>query len=483
MTADGLTVDSGSASTTVATFSSDLSNTWLNFESGADSGVYLGSNNGQFKLLTNTTNRLAIDNNGDISFYEDTGTTAKFFWDASAESLAIGQSNNFSNALANDLQVGTTSGSHGITIVGQNTASANLFFADNNNNDRGKISYSHASDALSFTVASTERMRIDSSGNVGIGTANTGRRLTVDGSGLRVQDTSSADFYSTGQDALIVNNGTANLRLWNNGSERMRLDASGNLLVSKTASSLTTVGCQLQATGLVRATVDGADVLQLNRKTSDGAIASFYKSGATVGSIGTSNSRLHIGNGDVGLLIAGDLDNITPWNSTTGASRDAAVDLGNSGVRFKDLYLSGGAYLGGTAAANKLDDYEEGTFTPTLFGATTAGTPTYTNQSGNYTKIGNTVRVQLRVSVSAISGVAGSLRIGGLPFTSQGENIGSIMLEQANWPTGTTAPAAYNSSSTNLQVFYMQDDAGWTQATLADEAQGYIITIMYRTAA
>jgi hypothetical protein len=113
-----------------------------------------------------------LASNGDISFYEDTGTTAKLFWDASAESLTVGQSNNFSNALANDLQVGTTSGSHGITIVGQNTASANLFFADNNNNDRGKISYSHASDALSFTVASAERMRIDASGRVGIGTSS-----------------------------------------------------------------------------------------------------------------------------------------------------------------------------------------------------------------------------------------------------------------------------------------------------------------------
>ena len=40
--------------------------------------------------------------------------------------------------------------------------------------------------------------------------------------------------------------------------------------------------------------------------------------------------------------------------------RDAATDLGASGGRFKDLYLSGGVYLGGTGAANKLDDYEEG---------------------------------------------------------------------------------------------------------------------------
>ena len=40
--------------------------------------------------------------------------------------------------------------------------------------------------------------------------------------------------------------------------------------------------------------------------------------------------------------------------------------------RFKDLYLSGGVYLGGTGAANKLDDYEEGTWTPTLGNGATA---------------------------------------------------------------------------------------------------------------
>jgi len=195
------------------------------------------------------------------------------------------------------------------------------------------------------------------------------------------------------------------------------------LLVSKTASSLTTVGCQLQATGLVRATVDGADVLQLNRKTSDGPIASFYKDGVPVGSIGTSNSRLHIGNGDVGLLIAGDLDNITPWNSTTGASRDAAVDLGNSGVRFKDLYLSGGAYLGGTAAANKLDDYEEGTFTPTASNAQgfTLGTPTGAN--GSYTKIGRTVNLKCgftSLDSTEVIAVGDRFEISGIPFNTSG---------------------------------------------------------------
>ena len=45
------------------------------------------------------------------------------------------------------------------------------------------------------------------------------------------------------------------------------------------------------------------------------------------------------------------------------------MDIGSSSKRFKDLYLSGGAYLGGTGAANKLDDYEEGTWTPTSGGS------------------------------------------------------------------------------------------------------------------
>ncbi len=102
---DGLTVDSGTASTTAATFSSDLSNTWLRLESGADSGVYLGSNSGTFRLLTNTTNRLAVDNNGDISFYDDTGTSQNLKWDASADSLRFVDNAKATFGASNDLQI------------------------------------------------------------------------------------------------------------------------------------------------------------------------------------------------------------------------------------------------------------------------------------------------------------------------------------------------------------------------------------------
>ena len=93
VTADGLTVD-GDVSL------SEASPT-ISFTDTTDSSQHLvQSINSTFniqgqsvvRLSTAATKRFDIDNGGDISFYEDTGTTAKFFWDASAESLGIGTS-------------------------------------------------------------------------------------------------------------------------------------------------------------------------------------------------------------------------------------------------------------------------------------------------------------------------------------------------------------------------------------------------------
>jgi|LakMenE01Jun11ns_1017448.scaffolds.fasta_scaffold9857353_2 hypothetical protein len=62
------------------------------------------------------------------------------------------------------------------------------------------------------------------------------------------------------------------------------------------------------------------------------------------------------------------------------------------------------------------DDYEEGTFTPTIAGQITAGTGTYTTQVGTYTKIGQVVYVSLNLAWSAHTGV-GDMQVNGLPFT------------------------------------------------------------------
>jgi hypothetical protein len=67
--------------------------------------------------------------------------------------------------------------------------------------------------------------------------------------------------------------------------------------------------------------------------------------------------------------------------------------------------------------ANTLDDYEEGVFTPIISGSTSAGTGTYSIQSGRYTKIGRLVQFQIRVTWSAHTGT-GNLNIDQLPFVS-----------------------------------------------------------------
>ena len=143
----------------------------------------------------------------------------------------------------------------------------------------------------------------------------------------------------------------------------------------------------------------------------------FKKDGTTVGSIGSiAGQYLSIGTGDTGLAFDDDENHIIPWNTSTNGSTNGSVDLGDGARRFKDLYLSGGVYLGGTGAANKLDDYEEGTWTPTVGGTWTTDPTTL---SGTYIKVGSLVYVKVQfLSGAKSSAVAGWIE--GLPFNQLG---------------------------------------------------------------
>lgn len=70
-----------------------------------------------------------------------------------------------------------------------------------------------------------------------------------------------------------------------------------------------------------------------------------------------------------------------------------------------------------------------GTWTPTFFGTSTAGTFTYdsSNTIGYYTRLGNMVFVTARVTISAISvAPVGTMRIGGLPFTVRADSANNV---------------------------------------------------------
>lgn len=108
---------------------------------------------------------------------------------------------------------------------------------------------------------------------------------------------------------------------------------------------------------------------------------------------------------------------------------------------------------------NTLSNYTVGTFTPTAIGGTTAGTTTYTNQTGYYIRVGNLVTVQASVAGSAATGT-GFLTLGGLPFTiknqANGNAYGSVINASVGqtWPVGTTSLALSGLINTTTAFIY-----------------------------
>ena len=556
-TMDGLTVDGNAVVNTGAGA--------LSIDSFGGGSVQVSSN-GAYKHIStlssgyhlfevNSKSVAKFNNNGDIRFYEDTGTTPKFFWDASAESLGIGTStpavaldvnggsntqlrltaadstgasivnfgdqanaavgriiyshindsfsfktNNVNNRMVIDASgnvgIGTDAPSSTLDVVSSSTNSQNLaefssasglrakiasdggddgylylydssdantvslrtdgnasFINGGGNVGIGTSSPSHklsvsgsnsaarfsddgtgysldiehdttngittleqtnsggdlrlkagaASGLLMFEASGSERMRIDSSGNVGIGTSSPDQSIHIvsttpaitleDANGdsfqmsnnngkwrVRNNTDSRDDLVVTGSgdvgigtnspsQAMHIKSTTSNptgIGLQNSqryysvrsnnyslvfsdetvSAERMRIDSSGNLLVGKSSTGIGTAGHQIQPNGTAQHVADGSVSLQLNRLTSDGDLAIFQKGGTTVGSIGTQLSSTYIGTGDVGLLFWNSQDAITPYDTGNTVS-NGTIDLGVPNYKFKDLYLSGVAHVGG----------------------------------------------------------------------------------------------------------------------------------------
>lgn len=179
------------------------------------------------------------------------------------------------------------------------------------------------------------------------------------------------------------------------------------------------------------------------------------------GSITTGTTRvLTMPDADVsissyGATLVDDADAATA-RTTLGLGTAAVEDVGTSGSVVAKLdganvwsviqdFSTAGAYFGTAAAANLLDDYEEGTFTPTVEGSTTAGTCTYLNRAGYYTKVGRQVFVHGRVDYNTHTG-SGNLRISGLPFSVSNVathlSPGSLVTgsHDITWTGGTPVP-------------------------------------------
>ena len=240
------------------------------------------------------------------------------------------------------------------------------------------------------------------------------------------------------------------------------IDSSENVLIGKTSADFgTAVGFEANSNDTVYATRSGGASLTLNRKSSDGDIALFRKDGTTVGSVATYGNDLIVGTGDTRLRFVDSLDSLLPVSNSTGTSRDAGIDLGHSETRFKDIYTSGGIYLGAASnstpvAANYLDDYEEGSWTPVYISKNgTSPTGTFAHQ-GRYTKIGRQVHIIAYMQVTTgLSRGSGILAVSGLPFTA--------IVGDGNHSTGAVGASTWNTSRQDFLVVthYGSTDVGF----------------------
>ena len=449
------------------------------------------------------TKRFEIGTGGDISFYEDTGTTPKFFWDASAESLGIG-----TDSPSEKLEL-IHNGANRVRFSLNDTGNNLQFWNDNTPTFAAAIGTGNptstlsGTDGLKFDIYNgswSEAMRIDSSGKVGIGTSSPATKFHVyggnSGSGVDVATFRSASgAFNIKCSDLSAANPTWTLRTFSGEplafgqgtDERMRIDSSGNLLVGKTGLDVGVVGQELRSSGYMAATRDGATVGSYTRLNSDGTILEFRKDGTAVGSIGVKDGYLTAGNADAGLLFLGSgVKRIQPWSVSSNSGADNQIDLGYSTERFKDLYLSGGVYLGGTGAANKLEDYEEGTWAVAVFDASSGGNESATAVNGYYTKIGNLVHCNFIMNNIDTSGLTGANPIyWSLPFgVASTENaLGQVTGNFNNGSIVQVHPyAAQNSGRIFLLTHKDNGNEGFIVVSdFSDDSDDVIISLSYRT--
>ena len=538
---------------------------------------------GPMTFGVNNTEKMRIDSSGRVGIGHDTPGS-------------------FSSA-AHTLVINTTTSNCGLTIsTSEADQIGSIFFAEGaSSTGDGRIRYEHANNAMAFSTADTERMRIDSAGKVGIGTSpDAGTKLHIHqtdasaGNNLKIENNYSSGgttnllIASRQGDAVSsnlqyidsdtrINFGTStghDLSIMTNGTERVRVKSDGKVGIGTTSPSeqlsITSSGSgsQLQfrdsSTGTassdgfrvgyngsggqmwnfennyvriatnnserLRVASDGKVGIGITSPTATLHVAGDYRSSGRLG-VGTSASTFAnvvsyvTGTGSYppsgGLVQANNDDSAAMfWNGsnsanytglsiecrTTGASYWMIANVYNSsfsgdlafrtrtggstnGEKVRFRREGGVTFNGDTAAANALDDYEEGTFAP----MTATQAEVY---HARYTKIGNKVTINTCFEMKS----GQSREHISLPFLPNNDNAGAnnnLLSSVNNRYAGTCSFFDNGTSVVNLMLFHQGNQGSsayflaqtkdgaqqWTKSVTASEFGKIGVSFTYQTAA
>ena len=290
-----------------------------------------------------------------------------------------------------------------------------------------------------------ERLSIKGDGNVTVtGSGNTALEINTgnnsgDNSQLKFGDSADGD---VGQ--INYDHGTNAMQFRVNG-------ASNSLVI--TSGGITTMGSSSHAD----------DVLYLTR-SDDGNILRFFKGSTDLGAINTNAGALVLKGASTSAPVQLQTHD---GNEDIEVDPDGFIKFETSGSERLRIDTDGLKFHGDTAAANGLNDYEAGGWTPVLIAGTTNPTGGGAlNPYGSYTKVGNRVTVTYYVGRSYTNTPAGPIYVSNLPFTIKNvnQNIAYhyVAVYNVNFGGGMTMGVP-DRGATTVNLYAVNNSSSWTQ--------------------
>jgi len=420
--------------------------------------------------------KTTINNNADNRVITGSGSANNL----NGESNLTFDNSNFKLTIGNPATIQSSSSGGSLAIGGGNTHPGGQILFKGGSTDANIVFKAEAN-----TSTPTERMRIDSSGNIGIGTSspttpdgsnadnpNNGKVFTIYGSSPAINLTSStlgsSDYsainfgrtgsstnqyravigYKQSDDILRINSNNhiafdtgGNLNV----SEKMRLDGNGRLLIGSTDGA--TYASSSIDDLIVGSSANGKNdgITILSGTGQNGTLAFADSGGSTQGLVG------YVHNGDYLRFHAGN-------------TLKARIDT--DGLKFNS----------DTAAANALDDYEEGTWTPTAHGYTGSNT---TNNCF-YTKIGRLVIATFRITWPSLTSST-SAEIRGLPFTARSQAVNTHGGAFAETNDSQNLHMIVQQNTTSMYILHCASDGVTTQTISQVSGKDFRGNVIYFT--